>query len=562
MAKKERPPIPVADGVWWLGSSDSSDFLQVNAYFVYREGIGIVFDPGPVGRFREIHAAAMSLAPMRDISAIVVSHQDPDVCASVPLWESAGFAGTVISHWRTSVLLPSYGIRSGLRAVKDMIGEREANLLGVRFASLPYLHSPGAIGMLDSGTGTFFSGDLFGAVGRHADLFAGDSYVSRMVAFHEQYMPSSAMLGSAMDRLARMDIARVCPQHGSIIDDSVAGGATVAEAILALRGARCGKLDEAVAEGEFKAMAEIDSLRKRSFILQEDLVKTEDERLRDPLTGLYTMDYLEGYLPAFFATNPNGALAYLRLDQMKAYNNEYGFASGNEAVALFARIAMESRSEDVMMFRVTGPAVILCLPDGVSPLDEVSRLRREIAASGAFRRDMSASAAIAYRRDADSAESLLRLARERSRRLDAMGPGSVCDAPESDADARVGTMLIVESDASLRDFLETYFRTRRFGVTVARDGEAALRSLESAPPVLVVCEMSVPQLDAFRLRERMRENPALARVPFILTGHAKDERSVRRATSVGIRHFLKKPFMMAELEGLVRLLWEDTDVAR
>ena len=556
MTKKQHPPISVADGVWWLGSSESESFLQVNAYFLYREGIGIIFDPGPVGCFREIHAAAMSLAPMRDIVAIVVSHQDPDVCASIPLWENAGFTGTVIAHWRTYLLLPSYGLRSKLRSVKDMLGESEQNLLGVRFLSLPYLHAPGTIGMFDGTTGTFFSGDLFGAVGKNAELIAEESYLTRMVNFHEQYMPSSAMLVSALDRLSLMNIERICPQHGSIIEG------LVTKAIAILRTAKCGKLDNAVADEEFLAMVEMDSLRKKSFMLQEDLVLSEDERLRDPLTGLYTLEYLEGYTPVFFENRKNGALAYLRLDQMKAYNNEFGFAAGNEAIQSFVRIVMETRKEDVMMFRVTGPAVVLCLPEDDGAIEEVIRLQKAVARSEMFKKDLSVSCAISYRSEASSADELMQLVRERSRLIDGMGPGSVCDSSPVDGESRVGQMVIVESDNSLRTFLESYFTTRRYGVISVRDGSEALNVIESANPVLVVCEMSVPQYDAFQIREKMMENASLAHIPFILISHVKDERSVIRAMGIGIRHFLKKPLMMAELEGLVRQLWEDSDVSR
>lgn len=556
MTKKEHPPIPVADGIWWLGSSDSENFLQVNAYLLYREGVGIIIDPGPVGCFREIHSAAMSIAPMRDIVAIVVSHQDPDVCASLPLWENAGFSGTIIAHWRTYLLLPSYGLRSRLRSVMDLLGEAEQGLLGIRFVSLPYLHAPGTIGTFDATTGTFFSGDLFGAVGRNVELVADELYLNRMVNFHEQYMPSSAMLSSALDRLALMNIARICPQHGSIIEGLVDG------AIAVLRTAKCGRLDAVVADEEFISMAEVNTLRKKSFMLQEDLVRSEVERIQDPLTGLYTLEYLEEYLPVFFENQKSGALVYLRLDRMKAYNNEFRFAAGNDAILSFVRVVMEARKDDVMMFRVTGPAVILCFSDGNAVLDEITRMQAIVARSGMFKQDLTVSAAVAYRAEVSSADELLRIVRERTRLIDGMGPGSVCDSSVGDGESRVGQMVIVESDNSLRSFLESYFTTRRFGVIAAQDGSEAMSVIEASSPVLVLCEMSVPQLDAFRIREKMMENTSLARIPFIIISNVKDERSVKRAMGVGIRHFLKKPIMMAELEGLVRLLWEDVDVSR
>ena len=123
-------------------------------------------------------------------------------------------------------------------------------------------------------------------------------------------------------------------------------------------------------------------------------------------------------------------------------------------------------------------------------------------------------------------------------------------------------MLIVESDPVFRSFLEKYFISRRFNVTVAADGEEAMQILEKLHPVLVICEMVLPQYDAFHIHGWMSNTTELARTPFILMARDKEEITIKRAYGSGIRYFLKKPFMMAELEGLVRLLWEDADAAR
>ena len=40
-------------------------------------------------------------------------------------------------------------------------------------------------------------------------------------------------------------------------------------------------------------------------------------------------------------------------------------------------------------------------------------------------------------------------------------------------------------------------------------------------------------------------------IPFILLSHLKNERSVMRAAGLGIMHYLQKPFIMAELLGIV-----------
>ena len=50
-----------------------------------------------------------------------------------------------------------------------------------------------------------------------ADEWSSLSYLEAMKAFHEHYMPSSDILGAAMDVFAQLDLERIAPQHGSVI---------------------------------------------------------------------------------------------------------------------------------------------------------------------------------------------------------------------------------------------------------------------------------------------------------------------------------------------------------
>ena len=553
--EKKTAPERVADGIWWLGTSSGRDFIGANTYLVYRDGMGILIDPGPVSRFQEIRGALLSLARLDEISAMVISDIGPDSCASVPLWESIGFKGSIIAHWQTALLLPAYGIMSRILSVSKLAGEEYPDFLGIRTVPLPYLPSAGSMATFDPLTATLFSGKLFGAAGKKLSLFADDGYDQAMTLYHEHTMPSTPMLLSALERVAHLGCARVCPLSGSVIDGFVP------RAMDALRTVQCGKLDRDVSDFEAHVAAEIDSLRKQSFRLQEGIVMTEDGRLRDPLTELYTAEYLDQYLPMFFANPSGGALAYIRLDQMKSYNNEFGFAAGNEAIAVLARAVMENRREDVMVFRATGPAVSLCVPGESGALEEISRIQRSISKSGSFKRDVSTSVAIAFVAESSDAVSLLALSRERSRLLDGMGPGSLCSSSPSGREKRVGCMVIVENDPLFLAFLSSFFSSRNFEVKTARDGSEALEIINSSRPALVLSEVNVPQYDAFQIRERMNGSTDLKNIPLIAMSAVKDEKSVRRALGAGIRHFLRKPLMMAELEGLVRLVWEDTDVS-
>ena len=59
--------------------------------------------------------------------------------------------------------------------------------------------------------------------------------------------------------------------------------------------------------------------------------------------------------------------------------------------------------------------------------------------------------------------------------------------------------------------------------------------------------------DIFLVREKVLKNSATKSIPFILTSHLKTEDTVSRAISLGICSYLKKPYILKELFGIVYL---------
>jgi len=56
------------------------------------------------------------------------------------------------------------------------------------------------------------------------------------------------------------------------------------------------------------------------------------------------------------------------------------------------------------------------------------------------------------------------------------------------------------------------------------------------------------------LKEALSHRSGTKDIPFILLSHLKDEKSVIRAYNLGISYYLRKPFLLAELLGIVQNL--------
>ena len=91
------------------------------------------------------------------------------------------------------------------------------------------------------------------------------------------------------------------------------------------------------------------------------------------------------------------------------------------------------------------------------------------------------------------------------------------------------------------------------GVTIAADGEEALRCFEEEHPDLVVLDVSMPPPDGFEVCKRIRE---ASRVPILMLTARDGTLDKVRALDLGADDYLTKPFdhleLLARLRALVR----------
>lgn len=91
---------------------------------------------------------------------------------------------------------------------------------------------------------------------------------------------------------------------------------------------------------------------------------------------------------------------------------------------------------------------------------------------------------------------------------------------------------------------------RRAGhqVTIANDGENALRSIREALPDVVVSDIRMPGIEGHELASTLKSDPVTAHIPVLLiSGHGHADKSCCDA-------FLAKPFLIPEFLAIVERL--------
>jgi flavorubredoxin len=112
--------IPISDHVFWVGTFDTQDNFQCNTYLIIVDGKGVIIDPGSMLYFDSLMKKISDRIELKNISHIILQHQDPDVCGNIAMLADAIVAAgnksfKILTHSRTSVLVRHYGVKMNLQ---------------------------------------------------------------------------------------------------------------------------------------------------------------------------------------------------------------------------------------------------------------------------------------------------------------------------------------------------------------------------------------------------------------------------------------------------------------
>jgi DNA-binding response OmpR family regulator len=112
-------------------------------------------------------------------------------------------------------------------------------------------------------------------------------------------------------------------------------------------------------------------------------------------------------------------------------------------------------------------------------------------------------------------------------------------------------ILVIDDDADIRELVRTLVERAGHEVVEAADGRAGLRALYSAPPDLVILDVTMPELDGWATLERIRD---VSEVPVLMLTARTAELERVRGLSGGADDYVAKPFGRQELVARVQAL--------
>ena len=195
--------------------------IDTNEYLITHGDDAILCDPGGSEIFPAVFSALSAEFDPSRIRALFSSHQDPDIISSLSMWLEFNPEIKCYLSWLWAGFVSHFGgSEKTFTAIPD--GGMDLFVGGLRLQAVPahYLHSSGNLHLYDPKAKMLFSGDVGAALlppgedGLYVENF--DHHIRHAEGFHRRWMGSNEAKRDWCERISRLDIDMLCPQHGAI----------------------------------------------------------------------------------------------------------------------------------------------------------------------------------------------------------------------------------------------------------------------------------------------------------------------------------------------------------
>lgn len=202
---------------------EGGEAVQSNQFLIIDSGTGAIIDPGGNLAYGELYLSMTRHFAPHKLSAILASHADPDIIASLDRWMTATTDAKLYISKIWERFVPHF-CKAG-KTTGRIVGIPDQGMRiplgGSELIALPahFLHSEGNFQFFDPVSRILFSGDLgasmVGASAAQTAITSLAEHIPRMEAFHRRYMVSNKVLRHWVQMVRGLPIKMIVPQHGA-----------------------------------------------------------------------------------------------------------------------------------------------------------------------------------------------------------------------------------------------------------------------------------------------------------------------------------------------------------
>ena len=123
---------------------------------------------------------------------------------------------------------------------------------------------------------------------------------------------------------------------------------------------------------------------------------------------------------------------------------------------------------------------------------------------------------------------------------------------EEHAEERPLQVLVVDDSISVRKVVSNFLIQQGWQPTVARNGIEALERIREEKPDLVLLDVEMPRMNGFEVLQALQSQPDLHDIPVVMLTSRSADKYREKASQLGARGFMTKPFKEDEAIELIR----------
>lgn len=114
------------------------------------------------------------------------------------------------------------------------------------------------------------------------------------------------------------------------------------------------------------------------------------------------------------------------------------------------------------------------------------------------------------------------------------------------------TVLIIEDESALRKDIAELLQFENYRPIEAENGLEGVEQARRHRPDLIICDISIPELNGYGVLETLRTDQTIPHIPFIFLSARTDRQDIEKGMAMGADDYLTKPFTIQHLLSTVR----------
>src|SRR4029078_13419125 len=113
-------------------------------------------------------------------------------------------------------------------------------------------------------------------------------------------------------------------------------------------------------------------------------------------------------------------------------------------------------------------------------------------------------------------------------------------------------ILVIEDEADLRANVARFLKAEGYEVLTAENGASGVDLAVRQMPDLIVCDITMPEMDGFGVLFSLRENVTMSNIPFIFLTASTRTYDRQWGVELGANDYITKTFKLDDLLAAIR----------